>query len=79
MFHFLQGASGAALSVMIRTSFRDLFSGIELTKVAGYFATLWALIPILAPALGGYIQHYFGWHAHFKILLGLCVLFFLLT
>ena len=79
LFRFLQGASGAAFQVMMRTSFRDLFKGIELTKVSGYYSTAWALIPILAPALGGYIQHYFGWHAHFEILLGLCVLFFLLT
>ena len=79
LLRFLQGASGAAFQVMMRCSFRDLFSGIELSKVSGYYSTIWALVPILAPALGGYIQHYFDWQMHFKIMLGLCAFLFILT
>ena len=79
LFRLLQGGSGAAFQVMIRAAIRDLFSGIELTKVSGYYSTAWALIPILAPALGGYIQHYFGWHMHFEVLLVICTLFFIIT
>lgn len=79
LLRLLQGGSGAAFQVMMRTSFRDLFNGIALTKVSGYYSTAWALIPILAPALGGYIQHYFGWRMHFEVLLVLCTLFFILT
>jgi len=79
LFRFLQGASGAAFQVIMRTTFRDLFHGIELSKVSGYYSTLWAVVPILAPTLGGYIQHYFGWQMHFKIMLGLCAFLFLLT
>jgi len=79
LLRFFQGGSAAAFQVMLRTSYRDLFSGIELSKVSGYYSTLWALIPILAPALGGYIQHYFNWHVHFELMLGLCTFFFVLT
>jgi Bcr/CflA subfamily drug resistance transporter len=78
-WRFLQGAMGGAFQVCMRCTFRDLFSGFELTKVSGYFSMLWSLIPLLGPLLGGYVQHYFGWHMQFKIILVLCGLFAILT
>src|SRR5206468_2350037 len=28
----------------------------------------WSVGPIIAPAIGGYLQHYFGWHGPFYLL-----------
>ena len=67
-WRFCQGSFGAAFSVAMRTSFRDLFSGTELVKVSGLFSAIWTLIPIIAPVLGGYIQIYGGWHTQFELL-----------
>ena len=40
LLRLLQGGSGAAFQVMMRTLFRDLFNGIALTKVSGYYSLL---------------------------------------
>ncbi len=75
----LQGAFAAALQVVMRVGMRDLFHGRELSKVSGIYSTAWALVPVLAPALGSYIQHYLGWHMHFQLILLLTGFCFLLN
>jgi Bcr/CflA subfamily drug resistance transporter len=65
---FLQGIVVACLSVSMRAVIADLFEGIEFFKMMTYVTVAWAIGPIIAPAIGGYLQHYFGWHAAFYFL-----------
>ena len=72
---FFQGAMVAAFGIVMRACYRDLYSSAELTKVTALISSAWGFIPILAPMLGGYIQHYFGWQMQFQTLLtitGVC-------
>lgn len=64
----LQGIGIGAASVLSRAIMRDVFEGKTLIKVASYAAIAWALVPIMAPLLGGYIQFYTNWQINFVCL-----------
>jgi Bcr/CflA subfamily drug resistance transporter len=66
----LQGIGAGACSVIPRAIMRDCFTGKTLAKVTIYQALTWSLVPILAPVLGSYIQHYAGWRYNFYVLAG---------
>lgn len=68
-WRFIQGAMMASFSIVMRSSYRDLYSGSELTKISAILSSAWGFIPIVAPMLGGYIQHYLGWQMQFQTLL----------
>lgn len=63
----LQGISVAGLAVVARAIIVDVFSGAELAKATNSFTLSWSLGPILAPFIGGYLQHYFDWQANFYL------------
>ncbi len=65
---FIQGVAVGAASVCARAIMRDTFKGDELPVASSYMSMAWALIPILAPALGGAIQHHLGWTYSFLLL-----------
>ena len=65
LLRICQGFGVAAASVGIRTIIADVFEGDALTKITAYYAAIWAASPILAPIIGSYLQHYFGWQANF--------------
>jgi Bcr/CflA subfamily drug resistance transporter len=62
---FCQGIAMAAPAGLVRTLMSDSYAGKDLKIVANYSTTVWALGPILAPAIGGYLQMFFGWKASF--------------
>lgn len=64
----LQGLSVAFLSVPMRAVISDLFTGKEFLKMMNYMTLCWAIGPIIAPAIGGYLQHFFGWQSSFYFL-----------
>lgn len=64
---FLQGFFIGSVGAISRAILKDRFNGSELRKVIAYFTTAWSLGPIIAPFLGGYIQHYLGWRYHFVL------------
>jgi Bcr/CflA subfamily drug resistance transporter len=64
---FMQGCGCAAISVLFRASFRDVFTGEELVKAFSFVAIIWSLTPILAPIAGGFIQTYIGWKMNFIV------------
>jgi len=72
---FLQGFGIAASPVVTRTIMRDVYSGNELARITSYMAAAWAVLPIIAPMLGGYIEAYFGWQMNFRILLVMSIVF----
>lgn len=64
---FLQGISVAGLAVVARAIIVDVFSGKELAETTNLFTLSWSLGPIIAPFIGGYLQHYFDWQASFYL------------
>ena len=63
---FAIGSSGAIYKAMITDTYD---SGNEIRKMVAMTSAVWALGPIAAPFIGGYLQHYFGWQANFIFLL----------
>jgi Bcr/CflA subfamily drug resistance transporter len=72
VWRVLQGCMGGGLQVCLRSTFRDLFRGTQLSKISGIFSSLWAFLPLIAPMFGGYIQHFSGWQMQFQTILLIC-------
>lgn len=47
----------------------DCFEGEAITRVSGYYGTVYSFIPISAPIIGGLIQDALGWRYNFVFLL----------
>ncbi len=76
---FVQGAALAMTVVPMRSVISDLFEGAELKKMMTYMTMAWSLGPLIAPAIGGYLQYYFGWKANFYFLGAYSAITFLLA
>tara|TARA_R110000868_G_scaffold69261_1_gene204177 strand:+ start:54584 stop:55774 length:1191 start_codon:yes stop_codon:yes gene_type:complete len=68
VWRFLQGFFVTAGMVVGRVVSRDLFESKQLMKISSYLTALWAMIPVFAPMIGGYIQEYLGWHMNFIVI-----------
>ena len=64
----IQGIAIALIVVSKRAFFIDLYSGSRLKHYTSLFSIMWATAPIIAPFLGGFLQHYFGWQSNFYFL-----------
>lgn len=62
---FIQGCGAGACAALWRAVFRDVFTGEELAKYVSKLVIFVMFIVPAAPALGGYLQHYFDWRASF--------------
>ncbi|MDF1759024.1 MAG: multidrug effflux MFS transporter [Coxiellaceae bacterium] len=62
---FLQGFGVAMAAMLARATLIDHFTGKQLQAAMLYTTIAWGLGPVVAPALGGYIQQYFDWQANF--------------
>lgn len=60
-WRLLQGHADAGIYVVYRAVMQDLYKDKKLSKVFSYSSMIWISIPMLAPLLGAYIQHHFGW------------------
>ena len=69
----LQGVTVAVIAVGKRAYFMDTYSGEELKNYTSLFSIVWAVAPIVAPFLGGYLQSAFGWSSNFYFLGGVVV------
>lgn len=65
----IQGCGAGAVAALWRSIFRDIFSGVELAKYSSYLVIFVMFIVPAAPALGGYLEHYFGWRSSFIFML----------
>lgn len=65
-----QGLFVACSAVGARAIVADCYEGAERAKAANWMTIAWATGPILSPALGGYLQVWFGWTASFWVLTG---------
>lgn len=69
-FRFLQGISMGFIAVSARSVFVDLYSGEEYYRKASYMTIAYSIGPIVAPAIGGFLEHFWGWKYCFYFLIG---------
>ncbi|OGO97098.1 MAG: hypothetical protein A3F41_06445 [Coxiella sp. RIFCSPHIGHO2_12_FULL_44_14] len=65
---FLQGVFVEPVGILSRVLLSDTFKGNELSRFSNYLTITWAIGPIIAPFIGGYLQNYLGWKASFFFL-----------
>ncbi len=68
-YRVLQGIGSGVCMGLGRTILADVIKGKRFMATGAYFSLILSLSPLLAPILGGYVQHWAGWDANF-ILLG---------
>lgn len=73
-FRLVQGFGAGVANVHQRALLRDIFTGKDLNKSASYVAAIWALVPIVAPLAGGFLQLYSRWQTNFFLLAGILIL-----
>jgi DHA1 family bicyclomycin/chloramphenicol resistance-like MFS transporter len=79
LMRFVQGLGVAAPGVLARAIASDSFASERLPQVTNYITLAWALGPIVAPLIGSYLQHVFGWQAVFYFLTAYGCVVLLLT
>jgi predicted MFS family arabinose efflux permease len=72
ILRFLQGMFIAMPSSISKNLTSMHFEGLVLRRAANYMTIAWALGPIVAPGIGGLLQHYFNWRAPFLFLAIYC-------
>ncbi|TDO98835.1 multidrug effflux MFS transporter [Marinomonas balearica] len=80
-FRFLQGIGAAAGIVVARAIVRDLYRGIDATKMMSLLMLVFGVSPILAPLVGSSVIALSGWRTVFVIIaicaaLGLILIYF---
>ena len=68
VYRFLEAFFGGIVVVNAAASVRDRFKGAEAAKVFSLIGTIRSLAPLLAPAIGDFIIHFFSWEAVFVFL-----------
>lgn len=68
VFRMLQAVIAVAI-VLSRAVVRDIYPQDKAASVMGYVTMGMSLVPMLAPALGGLLESWFGWQASFHLLL----------
>ena len=75
----IQGFGVASFGAVTPAILSDLFSGKALQKAFSVMTITIGSVPIAAPIIGGYLQHYYGWQTNFLFILGLAVILLLLV
>ncbi|MBV8411559.1 MAG: Bcr/CflA family efflux MFS transporter [Alphaproteobacteria bacterium] len=75
----VQGLFVACSAVGARAIVADCYDGAEQARASNWTTFAWAMGPILSPALGGYLQVWFGWTASFWFLAGWGVIIVLIA
>ncbi|MFV8988387.1 multidrug effflux MFS transporter [Serratia fonticola] len=65
---FAQGLAASMTLVVAISMVRDLSSGTQAAKLFALLMTIEGLAPVLAPAIGGYVDAYAGWQAVMLVL-----------
>lgn len=71
MWRFLQGVGSGVCWGLGRIIVADILQDERLAAIGSYFSLFLQISPLIAPVLGSYIQHAFGWQANFIVLGGL--------
>jgi MFS transporter, DHA1 family, multidrug resistance protein len=62
---FLQGVTIGMVAVVARAVYSDILPPEKLIRLGPLLAMMWGIGPVIGPAIGGYLQFYFGWQAGF--------------
>ncbi|MBK0035775.1 multidrug effflux MFS transporter [Erwinia sp. S43] len=65
---FLQGMAASMTLVVAISMVRDLSSGTQAAKLFALLMTIEGLAPVLAPAIGGFVDAFAGWQAVMLVL-----------
>ena len=68
-----QGFAGAASAVVVQALVRDLFEKEDFARTMSFIILVMTIAPLLAPLMGGYVAHWFGWRAIFWLLAAIAV------
>lgn len=66
----IQGLSTGFIVVAKRAFFVDVYEGERRKHYLSLMSIVWSAAPVLAPFVGGYLQHFFSWRANFFVLAG---------
>lgn len=64
----IQGCGAGSSAALWRSIFRDCFTGDDLSKYGSYFGIALTFVIPAAPAIGGYLNQYLGFHSIFIFL-----------
>ncbi|WP_257656701.1 MFS transporter [Parapedobacter lycopersici] len=64
----IQGFLISIIMVAKRSYFIDVYEGERQRHYTSLLSIVWSAAPILAPFLGGYLEHFFGWRSNFYFL-----------
>ncbi|MEE9426835.1 MAG: multidrug effflux MFS transporter [Paracoccaceae bacterium] len=78
LFRMIQATVGVTM-VLSRAIARDMFEQSQAASMIGYITMGMAIIPMVSPAIGGYLDEAFGWQANFRVFLVLGALVFWLV
>ena len=76
---FIQGMAAALTLVVAMSTVRDVCEGAEAAKLFALLMTIEGLAPVMAPAIGGYVDAHFGWRAVMWVLAAMAVMAFVNT
>lgn len=68
IFRIIQGIGMGCGFTVASAILGDTFSGAKLARMTTFSSMVYSLSPLLAPIIGGYLQHYFGWRANFALI-----------
>lgn len=72
-------ASTAASMTLTRAIIRDLYDREKAASMIGYVTMAMAIIPMIAPSIGGFVGELVGWRGPFAILLATAIAMFILV
>ncbi len=75
---FIQGIGGGSIAVILKLMIKDHFKSEDIGWAASTFAMFVALLPAVAPFLGGIILIAFSWRVIFVLLLVYAIIIFVL-
>ena len=75
----VQAVAAAAPIILARTIVRDIHSGVRAGNLLSVMASIMGVVPIVAPAVGGFLEISFGWQSSFWVMTAAGALAFVLV
>lgn len=76
---FFMGLGGAVTTVLGYSAVQDVYSPERTVKIFAVMGAAFAIVPALAPILGGYLDVWFGWRASFAVMFGVVLISFIVS
>ncbi len=64
----IQGFGAGGSNIIARIMLRDRLQGNNLAEYLSYYSMAGITLMASSPLLGGYLEHYFGWHSSFMVI-----------